>query len=98
MFLRNGTLKYIQKKSNSSYNVGDFAAGLITINGNYLDAVMMQSPVGYSLLVLEEGNKIRQFPEPVETTQKTGYISNNPFRLCDIEGSITDNFNLSFRQ
>jgi hypothetical protein len=70
LFLRNGTLKYIQKKSSSSYNVGDFASGLITVNGNYLDAVMMQSPVGYSLLVLEEGNKIRQFPEPVETTQK----------------------------
>lgn len=70
LFLFNGALKYIQKKSNSSYNVGDFAAGFITIQGNYLDAVMMQSSVGNSLLVLEEGNKIRQFPDPLIEIQK----------------------------
>lgn len=70
LFLFNGALKYIQKKNNSTYNVGDFAAGFITIPGNYLDAVMMQSPLGNSLLVLEEGNKIRQFPDPVIEIQK----------------------------
>lgn len=72
LYNRDGALKYIQKKNTTSYNVGDFASSYITSSGNFLDAVMVQNSTGNSLLVLEEGNRIKPYPDAVLAIDKPG--------------------------